>query len=83
MGENSELGFVIRPLALGLAEAAAVLGISQHSFERGLADGRIPCGVRIGGRRLWPVRMLEDWLEAGAPPVAQWPPDATAGPAAG
>lgn len=83
MAEHSELGLTIRPLALGLAEAAAVLGISEHSFERGLAGGRIPAGVKIGGRRVWPVTMLERWLEAGAPPVSQWPLDATAGPPAG
>ena len=59
-------------LALNAAETAAAIGLSERSFRRGLAAGRIPKGVRIGGRCVWPVSMLEAWLAAGAPPDAEW-----------
>ena len=55
-------------LALNAVEAAAAIGLSERSFRRGLAAGRIPKGVKIGGRCVWPISALEGWLAAGAPP---------------
>jgi predicted DNA-binding transcriptional regulator AlpA len=54
-------------LALGAREVAASLGISERSFRRGLATGRIPPGVRLGGRVLWPADLLRAWANAGMP----------------
>ena len=57
-------------LALGARDAALALGVSERSFRRGLACGRIPPGFRLGKRRLWPVasleRLIEDLAEKGA-----------------
>jgi len=55
-------------MALTAKEAAAALGLSLRTFRRGLATGRIPCGIRFGKRRLWPVDCLRAWTNCGMPP---------------
>ena len=54
-------------LALRAADAAAAVGLSLRGFRRGVSAGRIPAGVKVGARRVWPVENLQRWLEAGAP----------------
>jgi predicted DNA-binding transcriptional regulator AlpA len=66
-------------LALNAAEAAVAIGLSERSFRRGLAAGRIPRGVKIGGRSVWPISVLEAWLAAGAPPNTEWKTGAAGG----
>ena len=66
-------------LALNAAEAAVAIGLSERSFRRGLAAGRIPRGVKIGGRSVWQISVLEAWLAAGAPPQAEWEAGAASG----
>jgi excisionase family DNA binding protein len=54
------------PLALRPREAAKALGISAVYLWRLTKEGHIPC-VRVGsGKRktvLYPVAMLQDWLQ--------------------
>jgi excisionase family DNA binding protein len=52
-------------LALGAAEAAPALGISERSLWTLTKSGDIP-HVRIGRRVLYPVRALDTWLEEQA-----------------
>jgi predicted DNA-binding transcriptional regulator AlpA len=66
-------------LALNAAEAAAAIGLSERGFRRGLAAGRIPRGVKIGGRSVWPISVLDAWLAAGAPPDSDWEAGAAGG----
>jgi len=41
------------PLMLKRAMAAAYLDMSEASFEREIAQGRLPDGVMLGGRAHW------------------------------
>ena len=50
-------------LALGIAEAARALGISERHLRAHLSE--IP-HVRIGGRVVFPVEALKSWLTAQA-----------------
>jgi len=62
-------------LALGCREAAAAIGLSERSFRRGVSAGRVPQGLKIGGRRVWPLdgpNGLKAWLAAGCPPAGDW-----------
>jgi Helix-turn-helix domain len=51
-------------LALSLAEAAAVLGVSDDFFSEHIA-GELRC-VRRGRKKLYAVRELEAWLSREA-----------------
>jgi hypothetical protein len=59
------------PLLLDLTEAAAALRLSERSLKRLDAEGALPRGVvvRIGRRRLFARRALEQWVADGCPPV--------------
>ena len=48
-------------LALGIADAARALGISERHLRAHLSE--IP-HVRIGGRLVFPVEVLKSWLSA-------------------
>src|SRR5262245_49875105 len=52
----------VRPVprrGLSRDEAAMYVGISAGKFDELVADGRMPCPVRIDGRRVWDVRSLD------------------------
>lgn len=51
-------------LALNRQEAAEAIGISLDSFERHV-QGELPC-VYVGARRIYPVHVIEAWLEKKA-----------------
>lgn len=53
------------PLAVGRAEAAAMLGISERLLWTWTKSGMIP-HVRIGTRVLYPVEQLRVWLNKQA-----------------
>jgi hypothetical protein len=58
-------------LALGPDDAVASLGISRAGFDRHVRPD-IKC-VQIGGRKLYPVRELERYIERNAAvPLAEW-----------
>lgn len=62
-------------LALGCRDAAKAVGLSERSFRRGISAGRVPQGLKVGGRRLWPLEGpngLKAWLAAGCPPRRDW-----------
>ena len=54
------------PLLVGCQDAARLVGIPYRSFQRALANGRVPpATTRIGRRRLWAVEELREWVRAG------------------
>ncbi len=57
-----------RPL-ISVAEAAALVGVSEATGYRWVAAGELPGAVRVGGR--WYVRRLviETWLAGTQSPV--------------
>ena len=60
------------PLAVRAPVAARLCGVSRSHWLRLVGTGRAPQGVWLGERRLWPVRELQAWLEAGAPSAERW-----------
>jgi predicted DNA-binding transcriptional regulator AlpA len=52
--------------------AGSMCGRSEASWWRDHAAGRIPAPIRLGGRTLWRVQELRDWVEAGCPDRQIW-----------
>jgi hypothetical protein len=58
-------------LALGATDAAAALGISRAGFDRHVRPN--VKAVQIGGRKLYPLRELERYIDRNAAvPLAEW-----------
>jgi excisionase family DNA binding protein len=57
-----------QPLAVGIAEAARMIGISRRALEYRIAAGQLRT-VRIGRRRLILVSELRRFLARDWPPV--------------
>jgi hypothetical protein len=53
------------PVAVGVNDAAAMLGISPTTLRKGRHDLGVPC-FEIGNRLLFPVRELREWAAARA-----------------
>jgi hypothetical protein len=49
-----------------------MLNVSKSKLSRHLALGLVPEGFRIGASRRWIQDDITAWLEAGAPPAAEW-----------
>lgn len=52
----------IRPLAVGLEEASAMVGVSARSLRKWAADRRVP-SVKLGSRLVFRICDLEQLLE--------------------
>jgi excisionase family DNA binding protein len=50
-------------MAFTAKEAAHALGISERTLADRTKDSKIPI-VTLGGRVLYPIRELEDWIKA-------------------
>ena len=50
------------PLALSPAKAADLLGVSRTIINNLMYSGELP-NIKVGRRRLIPVRELENWME--------------------
>jgi len=48
-------------------ETARITSLSLRTIERLVSMGRFPRPVRLGRRRLWDRRKLEEWVAAGCP----------------
>ena len=59
-------------LTLTAKELAARLGISRAHVWKLLSLGQLPPPVRLGRAVRWDKRVIDAWLTAGAPPMAQW-----------
>jgi predicted DNA-binding transcriptional regulator AlpA len=61
------------PLLLPRAEAAHICGgLSKATWARLNSAGKIPRPVRLGGRVLWRLEELRDWVRAGCPDRQRW-----------
>jgi predicted DNA-binding transcriptional regulator AlpA len=52
----------VRPVprrGLSRAEAAMYIGISPSKFDELVADRTMPRPVKIGGRKVWDIRLLD------------------------
>jgi len=64
-----------RPLCIGAADAAAMLGISRALFYAMASDGRLgPLPLAFGRRRVWRLAELQAWVanDPPCPPRAVW-----------
>jgi predicted DNA-binding transcriptional regulator AlpA len=49
-----------------------LLGLGIRTIRTLDAAGKLPAPVRIGGRVLWSVREIRQWIAAGCPPRDEW-----------
>lgn len=54
-------------LLVSRREAAEMLGICTRSWDRLVAALKTPEPIRLGGRILWRVSDLEEWVRLGRP----------------
>jgi predicted DNA-binding transcriptional regulator AlpA len=65
----------IEPMLVPAKLAAPMCGRSVASWWRDHAARRVPAPVKLGGRTLWRVEELRQWISAGCPDRQAW--DAT------
>lgn len=65
----------IQPLAVDMAGAARMLGMSRSYLYEMDASGEVgPQTRRVGGKRLYSVEELAAWCRHGMPSRGQWLP---------
>jgi predicted DNA-binding transcriptional regulator AlpA len=52
--------------------AAHLAGVSVGSWWRLNSAGKIPRPNKLGGRTLWRLRELREWIAAGCPDRGSW-----------
>jgi predicted DNA-binding transcriptional regulator AlpA len=62
----------LEPEQVCAADAARLAGVSQSSWWRLHASGMVPRPNKLGGRTLWRVRELRQWIQVGCPARSQW-----------
>lgn len=60
------------PLVVDAKALAKLLGLGVRTIRTHDAAGKLPAPVRIGGRVVWRVAEIRDWLDAGAPDRETW-----------
>src|SRR5947207_1981615 len=60
------------PFVVDTRGVARLLGICERTVRALNSSGRFPRALALGRRRVWPVREIEAWLEAGAPERSRW-----------
>jgi predicted DNA-binding transcriptional regulator AlpA len=58
-----------QPLLLTVEEVAALLTISVRSVWRMQSAHKIPKPVRLAGSVRWRLSEIQDWVDAGCPPL--------------
>jgi predicted DNA-binding transcriptional regulator AlpA len=59
-------------LAADAAALAPRLSVSLRTVRTWDAAGKLPKGIKIGGRKLWRVSEIDAWLAAGCPERVEW-----------
>lgn len=68
-----ERATALLPLLLRAAQAAAHCGVSEATWWRWDAAGRIPRGRKVSaGVKVWSRLELEEWAALGLPPRAEF-----------
>jgi excisionase family DNA binding protein len=57
------------PLLWNLARTAKALGVSAKTVQRMAAAGELPGSVKLGRRRLFARKSIENWIAQGCPSV--------------
>lgn len=60
------------PLVADARRLAQLLCCGLRTVRCWDAAGKLPAPLRIGGRVVWRVGEIRDWLAAGAPDRAEW-----------
>ena len=60
------------PLAVDARGAARLCSLGERTWRRHNAAGLVPRPVRLGGRLLWIVAEVQQWLAAGCPSRVEW-----------
>jgi len=60
------------PLTVDAKRLAAMLDIGLRTVRTHDAAGKLPKPVKVGGRVLWILDEIREWLAAGAPDRATW-----------
>lgn len=63
-GERSPLPKGVLPRGLSRVQAAAYVGVSPTTFDRGVKDRKFPKPFRVYGRVLWDLRKLDAAISA-------------------
>ena len=50
-------------LALDDVEVCAAVGIGRTTLYAAVSAGEFPAPARVGGRSVWPVTVVQQWLE--------------------
>jgi predicted DNA-binding transcriptional regulator AlpA len=72
MTNHSSANQKIENTLLTASAVADKLGISIRTLRRLELQGKVPPPLRIGGSVRWPVKLIDAWIEAGAPDVREW-----------
>lgn len=70
MMENA--GTPVNKILVDAREAAGMCGIGLSTWRRHASAGKTPKPVAIGGRTLWRLQELIDWVAAGCPGRGRW-----------
>jgi predicted DNA-binding transcriptional regulator AlpA len=62
----------LQPLQVSAKVAAPLAGVSVATWWRLHAAGKVPAPAKLGGRTLWRVDELREWVAAGCPARAVW-----------
>jgi hypothetical protein len=63
----------LEPLAVGREQVAALLSIGVATLDRWDAAGLLgPVGAKKGGRKLWSLAELREWVQAAMPCRKEW-----------
>ena len=60
------------PLVADARGLSKLLTVGLRTVRTWDAAGKLPTPVRIGGRVVWPLDEIRDWLAAGAPDRETW-----------
>ena len=62
----------LSPLVVDARRLARLLCAGLRTVRTWDAAGKLPTPIRIGGRVVWRVREIRDWLAVGAPDRKTW-----------
>lgn len=62
----------LTPLIVDARRLAKLLCAGIRTVRTWDAAGKLPAPIRIGGRVVWRVAEIRDWLAAGAPDRTAW-----------
>ncbi len=62
----------VAPLVVDAFGLADMLLVSRSTILKLDSSGRIPNGVCLGRRKVWPIEEIREWLRAGAPTRERW-----------